>query len=134
MRFKCIRCAKCCGDTEEKVRKILLLESEARRIAFQTSRAVKDFAERVEDSQPYAYQMVKTEAGKCIFLKNNSCSIYPIRPLICKFYPFELKKDSNGEYAFTYTSECPAIGKGPELRRNYYEKLFKKLIKEMKSQ
>jgi hypothetical protein len=91
IRFICSRCAKCCGDTEEKVRSILLLEAEAERIAKKTSKNIDEFAERIEDAQPYVYRMRKTTEGKCVFLKDSLCSIYQTRPLICKFYPFKLK-------------------------------------------
>jgi len=56
--------------------------------------------------------MRKTEDGRCIFLKGDSCSIYSIRPLICKFYPFELRRTGKGRFIFTYTDECPGIGGG----------------------
>jgi len=56
--------------------------------------------------------MRKTEDGGCIFLKGNSCSIYSIRPLIGKFYPFELKRTGKGRFIFAYTDECPGSGGG----------------------
>lgn len=69
--------------------------------------------------------MKKTTAnGKCVFLTKNRCTIYPIRPLICRFYPFELKTAANGKHQFSCTNECPSIGKGKPLSRNYFEKLF----------
>jgi Fe-S-cluster containining protein len=75
--------------------------------------------------------MKKTKDGKCIFLKNDLCSIYQIRPLICMFYPFELKEVGSNRYIFAYTDECSAIGKGPQLKRGYFERLFKKFIELM---
>ncbi|MGQ9530437.1 MAG: YkgJ family cysteine cluster protein [Candidatus Bathycorpusculaceae bacterium] len=117
VRFTCERCAICCGDTEERSRTILLLKVEAQQISKETSKRIEEFAEKIEASQPYVYQMRKTE-GKCVFLKGNLCSIYRIRPLICRFYPFRLNT-KNGKFEFTYTNECPNIGKRPKLRRNF---------------
>jgi Fe-S-cluster containining protein len=114
------------------VRTILLLKSEAQRISQKTSKSIDEFAEKTEGFEPYIYQMKKTGNGKCVFLKNNLCSIYGIRPLICLFYPFELKEDRSGRYAFAYTSECPAIGNGSQLKRIYFDRLFQKLMKTMK--
>jgi Fe-S-cluster containining protein len=82
------------------------------------------FAEKIEDFEPYTYRMRKTTGGKCVFLKDKTCAIYQTRPLICRFYPFQLKNPRNNRYAFTYTNECPGIGKGPQLKRNFFEKLF----------
>ncbi len=45
----------------------------------------------------------------CIFLEDNECTIYEQRPLICRFYPFELTTDERGDFVFRETLECPAI-------------------------
>jgi len=90
------------------------------------------FAEKIEGFEPYIYQMRKTEDGKCIFPKDDLCSIYQIRPLICRFYPFQLKNLGNNRYAFTYTDECSGIGKGPQLKRDFFERLFGKFIELMR--
>ena len=125
VRFRCERCALCCGDTEDKVRSILLLKTEADRISRKTSIGIDEFAERIKGSEAYVYRMRKSEDRKCPFLKENSCSIYQIRPLICRFYPFQLKNLRNGGYAFSHTDECPGIGKGPWLERDFFERLFR---------
>ena len=101
VRFKCERCAICCGDTKNRARSILLLRIEAERIAQKTLRNVDDFAEKIGGFEPYVYRMRKGEDGKCIFLKDNLCSIYQMRPLICMFYPFELKQVRSNKYVFS---------------------------------
>ena len=95
-------------------------------------RDLNEFAEKIESFEPYIYQMRKNEDGKCVFLKDNSCSIYQIRPLICRFYPFQLKNLGNNIYAFTYTDECSGIGKGLQLKRDFFERLFDKFTELMK--
>lgn len=124
-RFRCDRCAICCGDTENKVRTILLLKIEAERISQKTKMSVEDFAERIESFEPYVYVMRKAANGKCMFLQDSRCAIYRTRPLICRFYPFELG-NIKGNYVFAYTEECPCIRKGRELKKTYFEKLFTK--------
>ena len=128
VRFRCVRCARCCGDTKDKIRSILLLKIEADHVSKRTLMDLDMFAEKIEGFQPYIYQMRKTEDGKCVFLKDNSCSIYLIRPLICRFYPFQLKNLGNNRYAFAYTHECSGIGEGPQLKRDFFEKFFGKFI------
>jgi Fe-S-cluster containining protein len=129
IRFQCKRCAKCCGDTEERIRLILILPIEAKRISQKISKHVDVFAEEIRGHEPYVYQMRKTSEGKCFFLKNNSCVIYPLRPLICRFYPFQLKNIQNDMYEFAFTKECPGIGKGPLLRKEFFRKLFEESTK-----
>jgi Fe-S-cluster containining protein len=125
VRFECNRCGLCCGDTEQKTRNILLLKSEAEKISSQTRQLIADFAVEVERKQPYVYQMKKPSEGKCVFLINNHCSIYPLRPLICMFYPFELKfNEVKGTYEFSFTLECPAINQGKLYGTAEFKKLF----------
>ena len=127
VRFTCIKCGICCGDTQEKVRHILLMTTEAEKIANSTEKTVSEFAAKVEGRLPYSYEMRKTPGnGKCIFLKQNQCTIYALRPLICRFYPFELKIGQNQKPEFLHTNECPGIGKGKTLREIDFRKLFKK--------
>jgi len=128
VRFRCMRCAICCGDTKDKIRSILLLKIEANHISKSTSTDSDKFAEKIKGFEPYNCQMRKTENGKCVFLKDRSCSIYQIRPLICRFYPFQLKDLGNNRYAFAYTHECQGIGKGPQLKRDFFERFFSKFI------
>jgi len=88
---------------------------------------VEEFAEKIEGVEPYTYRMRKNE-GRCIFLKNNLCSIYRIRPIICWAYPFELENLGGKRFRFTYTDECPGIGVGPVLKKAF----FKELLREFK--
>ncbi|NWF86288.1 YkgJ family cysteine cluster protein [Candidatus Bathyarchaeota archaeon] len=129
VHFKCLRCALCCGDTEKRERKIFFTKIEANHIKQRTSMQSEEFAEEIKGCEPYVYKMKKTKKGKCIFLKNNSCSIYRIRPLICRFYPFELRETKSNRHVFAYTNECPGIGEGPLLTKRFFETLFKRLIK-----
>lgn len=128
-----MRCTLCCGDTEDRVRSILLLKTEADRISKRTLIGLDKFAEKIEGFDPYIYQIRKIEDGKCVFLKDNSCSVYKVRPLICRFYPFQLKNLRNSRYAFTYTDECPGIGEGHRLKRAFFERLFEKFIELMRA-
>jgi len=128
IRFKCIKCAICCGNTETWTRHILMLEAEARRISEATLQPIRKFAKKTSRHEPYVYEIKKTrKEGKCIFLKNKLCTIYALRPLICRFYPFELKTTKNGKYTFSPTSECPGLGKGKHLREAYFRSLLNQL-------
>ena len=131
LSFTCNRCTLCCHDSKYRVRSILLLRKEAARISEIIQLSLSEFAERTEDHEPYLYRMRKTKDGKCIFLKDDSCSIYQIRPLICRFYPFELKDLTDNRYAFSYSNECPAIGKGSSLGKEFFKQRFKEFMKSM---
>ncbi|MDD4325348.1 MAG: YkgJ family cysteine cluster protein [Candidatus Bathyarchaeota archaeon] len=124
--FDCNGCGLCCGDTEHKTRHILLLDSEAKNISAHTNLSIEKFTQENHSKEPYVYEMKKSDEGKCIFLKDNLCLIYQDRPLICRFYPFELNYDNDKEiHYFSYTLECPTMNKtGQMLTKKYFEKLF----------
>ena len=125
IRFDCNRCSLCCGDTKQKTRHILLLETEAKKISAETSLPIPDFSSKIVDKPPYAYEIKKTSEGKCVFLKDNRCSIYLLRPLICVFYPFELKFDKDKLlHIFDFTLECSGINQGKVVREIDFKKLF----------
>ena len=124
VKFLCTKCGICCGDTKEKTRHVLLLKTEVEQISKATLQPTTQFAVKIKDAEPYSYEMKKrAEDGKCIFLKNNLCTIYSIRPLICKFYPFKLTWHSE-KYNFHFTEECIGIGKGRILREDFFKKLL----------
>jgi Fe-S-cluster containining protein len=125
VHFQCTKCGICCGDTKQKTRHILLLKTETEQIATATSQPISQFTTKIKKKAPYSYEMKKTKDGKCIFLKNNRCTIYAARPLICRFYPFELKITHSGKHTFLYTTECPGINKGLILSKNYFRKLLR---------
>ena len=125
IKFECNRCGLCCGDTEQKTRHILILEDEAKKIAAYTSQSIAYFSEETKGKLPYVYEMKKTKEGKCVFLKDNECNIYQLRPLICRFYPFELKYNKDKElHNFDFTVECLGINYGKIFRKTDFEKLF----------
>ena len=123
--FECNCCGLCCGDTEHKTRHILLLENEAEDISAHTCFPIEDFAVEIPGNTPYLYEMKKPQ-GKCFFLKSNKCAIYETRPLICRFYPFELKFNiSKNSHVFSFTVECPAINReGRAVSKKDFEALF----------
>lgn len=123
--FECNRCGLCCGDTQQKTRHILLLELEASKISTETCLPIQEFSKQITDRNPYCYEMEKSSDGRCFFLKENQCSIYTLRPLICRFYPFELKfEQDKGTHVFDFTLECPGICKGRSMTKKDFEELF----------
>ena len=131
VNFLCNKCSRCCSETEDSVRHILLMKTDAQRISNKILIDINEFVEKISGYEPYIYEMKKTEDGKCFFLENNLCSIYEIRPLICKFYPFQLRKIGNNRFSFSFTNKCTGIGNGPRRRRVFFENLFGQALNAM---
>ena len=124
LTFMCTKCGICCGDVDKKKRHILMLKEETKHISIMTGKNMLNFANFNVNQLPYCYEMKKNENGTCIFLNQNKCDIYSSRPLICRFYPFELIHLPNEKYEFHFTNECPGISKGTHLDKDYFAKLF----------
>ena len=103
-----------------------MLESEAQEIQKQTELNIEIFCSEIPNKQPYKFEMkLSVDDSKCFFLKPDGCSIYNFRPLICRFYPFELKFDETQQtYTFTATTECPALNQGKRLTQTDFKLLF----------
>jgi len=126
--FSCSKCGLCCGDTTQKTRHIRLTERDAEKIANATAQPISKFADQTPEKTPYIYEMHKDKrSGKCIFLQNNQCTIYMQRPLICRFYPFQLTTAKDRTHVFEATDECPKISaqEGEELDESFFEALFR---------
>ena len=89
LRFKCKRCAiYCCklGPPDLSKEDIEQIESAGYKIS-----------EFVEDAKTLCAMKSKKD-GSCIFLRIDEkgnvheCSIYDVRPTLCRLYPFEVKR------------------------------------------
>jgi len=130
--WRCLRCHACCGDTKQHIRHIRLLETEATAISHFTGCQQERFCTSLDESGPYKFEMLKQSSGDCVFLKGSSCTVYPERPLTCKFYPFYLKETSEGRYKFGLTNEnCPGLGQGPSLKIEFFAELLEMASKRM---
>ncbi len=119
------------------MRHILLLKSDAERIAKLMNQAVDTFAVQTHGKLPYLYEIRKGLEGKCVFLQNNQCTVYEARPLICRFYPFELSTDPEGVCTFRVTDECVGVcrataGVGKKLEVDYFRVLLELARVELK--
>jgi Fe-S-cluster containining protein len=122
VRWSCKRCGMCCGDTRGRERRILATEYEVDLISEFTGLKADAFS-RPTGKGLYTHAIKKVN-GVCIFLRDRSCLIYEVRPLVCVFYPFSMGL-KDGRLRFELTRErCPGIGEGEVLGREYFEGLF----------
>jgi len=67
----------------------------------------------------------------CVFYENG-CTIYSVRPIACRLFPFRVEEEtaSNGDTLLniSYNPTCPGIGKGETVDRNKLERLVSELF------
>jgi Fe-S-cluster containining protein len=104
-----------------------MLETEVDRISKNTGMRASSFSSPASSNGQYRYKM-KKRSGRCVFLDGKSCRIYSIRPIICQFYPFSIKK-SNGSYVFDVAADCAGVGLGDPVTKEHYEMMIEKAAK-----
>jgi Fe-S-cluster containining protein len=107
-RFACQpSCTKCC----EVKGFVYLTESDLTNIAGFLGLTTRNFSQKYIVQFKHLLRLRMPKAGQCHFLKNNGCSIHPVKPVQCRAYPFwpELM---NGRAWRAEAKKCPGIGKG----------------------
>ena len=94
--FICRRCNACCTEREPGSNLVLVSPKEVRVIMAGTGLSFDEIAEPYPDTiregdREYTFAWaLKREGGRCMFLGLDTCSIYEVRPWICRTYPFML--------------------------------------------
>jgi len=122
VKFRCVRCARCCRDTEKRVRNILVNANDLKTIAPRTGLKVEEFSDVVKGQGDFPRSIRKIK-GRCVFLRGNVCRIYTDRPLICRFYPFFLERLADS-FRFGFDADCLGIGEGREMTRDFFAGLL----------
>lgn len=128
----------CCCDTD--VDSPMILPNEVEVISKKMKIEKESFSNRVDLAKinnDYSlkdlYQMKRDEkTNSCVFYKNNQCTIYDIRPIDCRIFPYDIKLESDGNYYLVYykSEKCQIMNE--DIRNikmvSYNTRLFFKLL------
>jgi Fe-S-cluster containining protein len=126
LSWQCQRCGLCCQDTAGHARHIRLLPTEVLDISRRTDIPVEELATH-SSNDPYRYEMRK-DKGKCRFLEGNVCQIYSNRPLVCRYYPFEMNSEGDSVRITLSLGGCVGSNKGKRLYESFFRNLAKAAI------
>lgn len=106
--------ATCCSNPF--VDSPMILPKEVTEISKAVNLDVNEFAEKIDfaamhndKSLKSLYQMKRqNNSNSCYFYKDCKCSIYDIRPIDCRIFPYDIKLESDGNYYLVYyqTDNC----------------------------
>ncbi len=133
VRFECIECGECCRHEQILVtvngRDIARLAYALGLSASQMMRALDFYVVPEDEAIPMGLQdtpSVLTEKGpaypalkvleddSCVFLKDNLCMVHPVRPSVCRSFPFVFERvDGDMKWGLHALVEiCPGMGRG----------------------
>lgn len=125
LRFSCTRCGRCCSGAPGTV---FINQSEAARIARHLGLSQTDFLEKFAYPFKSGHSLKERPNGDCIFLQNGRCSIYRVRPIQCRTYPFWPENLQTPEAWEKEARHCPGIGAGRLHSREEILKLLQRAL------
>ncbi len=136
LRFECTKCGACCRDENLLV---TVTGGDIVRIAAVLGLSPNEMLKSLDfyvvsndESIPVGLErfpsvatesglsyiaLKKMENGECVFLKEHLCMIHPVRPVVCRSFPFVFD-DSDGQRAWGLSAKkeiCPGLGTGPQV-------------------
>lgn len=100
-------CTKCC----EVHGFVYLTKSDLSNIAEFLGLTTRNFEQQYAVRFKHLLRLRMPKVGQCHFLKNNRCSIHPVKPVQCRAYPFWPELLSARAWK-AESKKCPGIGKG----------------------
>ena len=109
--FTCLGCGRCCRGEPGA---IFVTPEEEQALAVLHSVELEEFRRRFETGRWESPSLKEKERGECVFFSSpeNRCSVYPIRPLQCRLFPFWPSILESLEEWEKTGSECPGINGG----------------------
>ena len=111
LRFSCLGCGRCCRGEPGA---IFITPVEESAIACFLGISTEIFGKRYKTSRWKAPSLKEKKNGECIFYQaeNAGCSVYPVRPLQCRLFPFWPVLLSSEEEWEKAAEDCPGMNSG----------------------
>jgi len=107
LRFKCTGCGKCCTGSPGYV---FLSLPDMERISQYFGLSPKEFAKKYTRQVDGQYALLDANNSEdCLFLKNKQCSIYEVRPIQCKTFPWWIHNLRNSKDWEEAKERCEGI-------------------------
>ena len=102
--FACRQCGECCRGEKG----ILVTEAELQALAGHLGMSPEDFAARYLVETPLGPQLA-TRLGTCVFQEGSLCRVHPVKPRICREWPFLPALLAHADEFEAAKEACPGI-------------------------
>lgn len=104
-RQSCLECGKCCKQGVV----LSVFESEENFVQLRRKADAKALLKQASVTKVPVGLTIDFPGDSCSFLmEGNSCSVYPLRPLLCRLFPFTIFDSGDVKYV-ALTSLCPPL-------------------------
>ncbi|MBX2988571.1 MAG: YkgJ family cysteine cluster protein [Bdellovibrionaceae bacterium] len=129
VRFQCQGSGKCCTSHGEYGFVYLTLHDRqqfAKHLGLTTQAFTRQYCERTDGVW---HLKERKENPDCLFLDGKRCSVYEVRPMQCRTWPFWPEVMNPKSWAKDVVSFCPGVGKGRTWSREEIETALRAQIK-----
>jgi Fe-S-cluster containining protein len=123
LRFSCTRCGRCCAQPDSIV---LMSRDETRAMARHLKIDPRTFRRRYLTSYK-GFPVLKSRPDETCVFYQNGCSIYPVRPVQCRTFPFWSDLLKSPRAWNKAAKKCPGMNQG----RVWGEKAIARQSREM---
>lgn len=121
LRFTCLKCGNCCranGDYSY----IYVTVDEIQRIMKHLDIPRKEFM-RNHCSRLEGRTIIKFKDGACSLAQEDQCTVYKVRPIQCKAWPFWVENLDEWVWYEEIASICPGVNRGKLYKKEEVEKI-----------
>ncbi len=113
LNFTCQGCGHCCsGEPGFVFLSAEEIDALAAYLDMSNSDFLSCFCRLVDREDHFEYSLKERADYSCVFLKDNRCQVYPVRPLQCSTYPFWDYLMQDRALWDEEKKACPGVGCG----------------------
>ena len=120
VRFGCTEGGDCCHNHGDYDR-VYLTAAEERAAAKHLGLTLRELRRRFTTRED-GYRVARSRDGACAFLSGCRCTIYPVRPVPCRTWPFWPETMKRSVFVHEVKPFCAGVGRGRQHTREEIEK------------
>jgi hypothetical protein len=109
LRFSCLLCGDCCRGEPGFV---WISREQMDVVAKHLNLPLEKFKEQYTRKVGDRHSLIELANGDCVFWSGNGCTIYPVRPVQCRTFPFWPEYLRSRHTWSRVQMRCPGVGTG----------------------